>query len=228
MDIEGLGYKTVDFLLSEGLISDPGDIFTLDADVLLGHERWGELSVANLMAAIAAAKDRPVGRLLVALGIDHVGGTVGRSIAREFGSIDRIAAATTDDIAAIDGIGPEIAASVVAWFGEADNERLLEKLRVAGVRFADPMEEQGDDVSLSGITVVITGTLDGFSRDAAKTAVEERGGKVTGSVSGRTSAVIAGESPGTKLIKAEQLGVPVLDEAGFRRLLAEGADALTV
>lgn len=228
MDIEGLGYKTVDFLLSEGLISDPGDIFTLDPDDVLGHERWGELSVANLMTAIAVAKDRPVGRLLVAFGIDHVGGTVGRSIAREFGSIDRIAAATADDIAAIDGIGPEIAASVVAWFDEADNERLLEKLRVAGVRFEDPMEEPGHDVSLSGITVVITGTLAGFSRDAAKAAVEERGGKVTGSVSGRTSALIAGESPGTKLIKAEQLGVPVLDEAGFRRLLAEGADVLTV
>jgi DNA ligase (NAD+) len=180
------------------------------------------------MTAITAAKDRPVERLLVALGIDHVGGTVGRSIAREFGSIDRIAAATTDDIAAIDGIGPEIAASVVAWFDEADNERLLEKLRVAGVRFEDPLEEPGHDASLSGITVVITGTLDGFSRDAAKAVVEERGGKVTGSVSGKTSALIAGESPGTKLTKAEQLGVPVLDEVGFRRLLAEGADALTV
>lgn len=226
MDIEGLGYKTVDFLLTEGLISDPADIFSLEPDDLLGHERWGELSVANLMAAIDAARDRPLARLLVGLGIDHVGGTVARSIAREFGSIDDMAAATEGEIAAIDGIGPEIAASVVVWFGEADNQQLIEKLRAAGVRFEDLVEPENGGDSLAGVTVVITGAMEQFSRDDAKAAVERRGGKVTGSVSGKTSALVAGESPGSKLAKAEQLGIPVLDEAGFQRLLEEGPETL--
>jgi DNA ligase (NAD+) len=228
MDIEGLGYKTVDFLLAEGLISDPADIFSLEPDDLLGHERWGELSVTNLMAAIDAARDRSLARLLVGLGIDHVGGTVAGSIARGFGGIDDIAAATEAEIAAVDGIGPEIAASVVVWFGEADNQQLIEKLRAAGVRFEDPVEVQDGGDSLAGVTVVITGTMEGFSRDDAKAAVEQRGGKVTGSVSGKTAALVAGESAGSKLAKAEQLGIPILDEAGFRRLLEEGPNALPV
>ena len=226
MDIEGLGYKTVDFLLAEHLISDPADIFVLTPDDLLGHERWGELSVANLMAAIDAARDRPLARLLVGLGIDHVGGTVARSLARGFGSIDNLAAATEDEIAAIDGIGPEIAASVAGWFDDADNRQLIEKLRAAGVRFEDPVAVGVGPNGLAGVTLVITGSLEGFSRDAAKAAVEEQGGKVTGSVSGKTSALVAGASPGSKLAKAEQLGIPILDEAGFRRLLDEGPDVL--
>jgi DNA ligase (NAD+) len=180
------------------------------------------------MAAIDAARDRSLARLLVGLGIDHVGGTVARSIARGFGSIDDIAAASEAEIAAIDGIGPEIAASVVVWFGEADNQQLIEKLRAAGVRFEDPVEVQDGGDSLAGVTVVITGTMEGFSRDDAKAAVEQRGGKVTGSVSGKTAALVAGESAGSKLAKAEQLGIPILDEAGFRRLLEEGPNALPV
>lgn len=226
MDIEGLGYKTVDFLLAEGLIADPADIFSLEPDDLLGHERWGELSVSNLMAAIDAARDRSLGRLLVGLGIDHVGGTVARSVAREFGSIDDVAAATEDEIAAIEGIGPEIAASVVAWFRDTDNRQLIEKLRAAGVRFEDSVEVEEAGDSLVGVTLVITGSLRELSRDAAKAAVEERGGKVTGSVSGKTSALVAGASPGSKLAKAEQFGIPILDEDAFRRLLDEGRRAL--
>ncbi len=222
MDIEGLGYKTVDLLLSEGLIGDPADVFTLEPDALLGREGWGETSVSNLLSAIDAAKDREVGRLLTGFGIDHVGGTVARVLARRFGSIEALAAASEDDITTIGGIGPEIAGSVVGWFNDPDNVRLVEKLRAAGVRMSDPIDESKGSGLLAGVTVVITGTLEGFSRSEAKAAVESRGGKVTGSVSGKTSALIAGASPGSKQAKAIELGVPVLDEAAFAQVLEYG------
>jgi DNA ligase (NAD+) len=226
MDIEGLGYRTVDLLLTEGLVRDPADVFTLKPDDLLGREGWGEISVANLLAAIDEAKDREVGRLLTGFGIDHVGGTVARVLARRFGSIDALSSATEDDITVIDGIGPEIAGSVVGWFGDDENIRLIEKMRSAGVRMDDPfVEDEGSNV-LEGVTVVITGSLDVYSRSEAKAAVEDRGGKVTGSVSGKTTALIAGASPGAKMTKAVDLGVPVLDEAGFARLLEEGPASL--
>ena len=226
MDIEGLGYKTVDFLLQEGAITDPADIFLLEPDDLLGHEGWGEVSVGNLLSAIEEAKDRDLGRFLTALGIDHVGWTVARSLATEFGSIDRLGAATEADIAAIDGIGPEIAGTVSAWFSDEDNISLIEKLRAAGVRPEDePDEEPAESQTLAGLSVVVTGTLEGFSRDEAKAAIEARGGRVTGSVSKKTTALVAGDSPGTKLAKAEQLGVAVLDEQAFIRLLEEGPEA---
>jgi DNA ligase (NAD+) len=227
MDIEGMGYQTVDLLLREGLIADPADIFTLQTDDLLQFEGWGETSVGNLLRAIDAARDRPLGRTLTALGIPMVGGTVARTLAREFRSLQRLLAADEEAITAIHGIGGEIARSVRQWAGDPANQRLVVKLEAAGVRLADPEPEgaRGSEL-LAGVTVVITGTLEGRTRDEAKAAVEARGGKVTGSVSGRTSALIAGASPGSKLAKAEQLGVPVLDEAGFGRLLEEGPAAL--
>jgi len=227
MDIEGLGYKTVDLLLSEGLISDPADIFTLDADTLLSFEGWGETSVANLMAAIDGAKDRPVGRLLTALGIPLVGGTVARTLARKFRSLSALMKATEEEIVEIDGVGPEIARSVAEWSVDAENQQLVRKLGDAGVRLEDPEPETSPlaDV-LAGLSLVVTGTLEGFSRDAAKRAVEERGGKVVGSVSKKTAAVVAGTNPGSKLAKAQELGVPVVDEEGFARLLADGPAAL--
>jgi len=226
MDIEGLGYKTVDLLLSEGLIRDPADVFRLKPDDLLGREGWGETSVSNLLSAIEAAKDREVGRLLTGLGIDHVGGTVARVLAGRFGSIEALSAATEDDIMVIDGIGPEIAGSVVEWFDDPDNIMLIDKFRAAGVRMEDPVDESERSYLLDGVTVVITGSLEGFSRSEAKAAVEALGGKVTGSVSGKTSALIAGASPGSKQAKAEDLGVPVLDEAAFVELLEAGSAAL--
>ena len=226
MDIEGLGYKTVDLLLSEGLIRDPADVFTLKPEDLLGREGWGETSVSNLLAAIDAAKDQEVARLLTGLGIDHVGGTVSRVLARRFGSIEALAAASDEDIMQIEGIGPEIAGSVAGWFDDPDNIQLIDKFRAAGVRMEDPtLESEGSDL-LDGVTVVITGSLEAFSRAEAKAAVEALGGKVTGSVSGKTSALIAGASPGSKQVKAEDLGVPVLEEAAFLRLLDEGPSAL--
>ena len=226
MDIEGLGYKTVDLLLSEGLIHDPADVFTLKPEDLLGREGWGETSVSNLLAAIDDAKDRELARLITGLGIDHVGGTIARTLARRFGSIDALMEADEEDISAIDGIGPEIAGSVVSWFAADENRRLIDKLRAAGVRMADAvMQDESSDL-LDGVSVVITGSLDGYSRSEAKAAVEERGGKVTGSVSRKTTAVIAGASPGSKLAKARELGIPVLDEEGFERLLSEGPSSI--
>ena len=227
MDIEGLGYQTVDLLREGGFISDPADIFTLDFEGLRELEGWGELSVQNLEAAIEGAKDRPLGQLLAALGIPMVGGTTARTLARQFGSLDRLAAAAVEEISAISGIGPEIARSVHAWFSDTDTGLLVTKLKDAGVRVADPEAEQGTAAGLlDGITLVITGTLEGFGRDEAKAEVESRGGKVTGSVSGRTSAVVAGSSPGSKVRKAAELGTRVLDEAEFVALLEDGPSVL--
>jgi DNA ligase (NAD+) len=226
MDIEGLGYKTVDLLLREGLITDPADIFTLDADDLIGFEGWGEVSVGNLLGAIEAARDRPLARLLTALGIPLVGGTVARTLARRFGSVSRLQTADADDIAAIEGVGPEIARSVHEWFGDPDNRRLVDKLGAAGVRLEDEGGGESAEQTLQGVTLVITGTLEGFTRDEAKAAAEARGARVAGAVSGKTTALVAGEGGGSKRDRATELGVPVLDEAAFRRLLEEGPAAL--
>jgi DNA ligase (NAD+) len=226
MDIEHLGFKTVDLLLGEGLIQDSADLFTLKPDDLLGREGWGEVSVGNLMAAIDAARDRPLARVITALGVPLVGGTMARLLARRFGSLDALLAASEEELADIEGVGPEIAASVIGWSQDKANRSLVKKLAKAGVRLSDPQPEGVDTGLLGGVTVVLTGSLDGFSRDDAQAAVEDRGGKVTGSVSGRTSALVAGTGPGSKLAKAEGLGIPVLDEDRFKRLLAEGPSVL--
>lgn len=226
MDIEGLGYQTVDLLMRNGLISDPADIFTLDAETLLDFEGWGDVSVNNLLAEIDAARDRPLARLLTALGISLVGPTVARALTRRFPSVDRLLAASAEELEAIDGIGPEIVASVQSWGSDPETMALIEKLRTAGVRLEDPEPAGGIDDSLVGITLVITGTLAGYSRDGAKAAAEDKGAKVTGSVSKKTSALVAGANAGSKLAKATELGVPVLDEEGFELLLAEGSEAL--
>ncbi len=226
MDIEGLGYKTVDLLLTEGLIANPADIFFLQPDDLLGLEGWGEVSVSNLMAAIDAARDRPVARLLVGLGIRHVGGTVAQILARRYPDLSELLDAPEQALAAIDGVGPVIARSMAGWAAVPANRALVQRLGEGGVRLADDVAEGDVSDVLAGVTVVITGTLDGFSRDEAKAAVENRGGKVTSSVSSKTSAVVAGASPGSKLAKAEGLGVPVLDEAGFLELLEHGPGVL--
>lgn len=228
MDIEGMGYKTIDLLISEGLITDPADIFFLDPAALLGREGWGDLSVSKLMEGIDQARNRPVHRLLIGLGIRHVGGTVARALAREFRSVDAILSASEEEIAGIDGVGPTIAASVRAWAVAPDTAPLIEKLRDGRVRLADeePDVKVGD--LLAGVTLVITGTLAAYSRDESKAAVEERGGKVTGSVSNKTTAVVAGESPGgAKMTKAAELGIPVIDEESFERLLAAGPAAFS-
>jgi len=227
MDIEGLGYKTVDMLLTNGLIKDPADIFTLQPQSLLELEGWGQISVNNLLAAIEGAKDQPLARLLTALGIRMVGGTVAQLLARHFGSLQSILAATPEELEVIDGVGPEISRSLAEWIEDEANRQLVDKLTSAGVRLSDP-EPEDQGTALAGLSVVITGTLQDYSRESAKAAVVEQGGRVTGSVSGKTSFLVAGEAGGSKLAKAEVLGVQVLDEAGFRRLLAEGPAALGI
>ena len=227
MDIEHMGYKTVDLLLGEGLISDPADIFTFNLDDLKGHEGWGEISINNLRNAIEAAKDRPVARLLTAVGIHHVGGTVARALARAFGGLPPLMEATEEEISSVEGIGPVIAAGVHEWAADPVNRELVQKLGAAGVRLYEdrPDEVLGD--LLSGSTFVVSGSIPGFTREEAQAAIEARGGKATSSVSRRTTALVVGESPGaSKSTKAEELGVPIIDGDRFKRLLDEGTAAL--
>ncbi|HSO49867.1 MAG TPA: NAD-dependent DNA ligase LigA, partial [Acidimicrobiia bacterium] len=227
MDIEHLGYKTIDLLLAEGMIKDPADIFTFDVSRLLGREGWGDTSVGNLSRAIEAAKDRPVARLLTALGIRHVGGTIARTLVRHFGSLTALMDATETEIAEVEGIGPVIARGVAEWSADPANRQLVAKLGDAGVRLADEVETGVAGNLLAGTTFVISGTLDGVSREEAQAAIEQRGGKATNSVSSKTTALIVGESPGaSKTRKAEELGVPIIDGDVFRKLLDQGLSAL--
>ncbi len=226
MDIEGLGYKTVQSLLERGLIEDPADIYKLQEEDLLSIEGWGEISATNLLKAIEASRNQPLARLVFGLGIDHVGSTVAAQLAHTFGSLDALMDADAESIELIDGIGPEISGSVIAWAGDSDNLDLVDRLARAGVSTEDELTVAEVDQTLTGVTVVITGTLDGFTRESAKGAVLDRGGKVTGSVSSKTAALVAGENAGSKLAKAESLGIPILDVDAFRNLLADGAAAL--
>ncbi len=229
MDIEGLGYKTIDMLMTEGLISDPVDIFLLRPSQLEGFEGWGDTSIANLMSGIDAARDRPIARLIISLGIRHVGPAAAKEFARVYRSIPRLLDATEEELTAIEGIGPIIASAWVEWASDDENRRLVERFRAAGVRVEDPEPEGGDRVSdaLSGLTFVVTGTLENYTREEAEAAIAALGGRVTGSVSKKTTALVAGESPGgSKLTKAEALGVPVIDGATFDRVLSEGPAAL--
>jgi DNA ligase (NAD+) len=224
MDIEGLGYKTIDLLLREKLIGDPADIFVLRADQLLGFEGWGEISVGNLMKGIEAARHRKLQRVLMALGIRHVGGTVARVLARRYRSLRALMAAPEGEIAATEGVGPVIAASVKRWSTDPDNIDLVAKLESAGVTLEDEkVEDEAGSHLLSGISVVVTGTLESMSREAAEAAVVARGGKATSGVSKKTTYLVVGANPGaSKVTKAEQSGVPTIDEATFLQLLESG------
>jgi DNA ligase (NAD+) len=224
MDIEGLGYKTGGLLLDMGWVRDPADVYSLTAEQLAQLPGFAEKRIENLLNAIQASKDRPLWRLLVGLNIRHVGSTVARLVAQAFLSIDRLAGATEEEVAAVEGVGPIIAHSVVEWFADPESRRLLEKLRAAGVRIEDPEPEKPAEGPLTGRSIVLTGGLEALSRDEAVRAAEAAGAKVVSSVSKKTDFVVAGESPGSKLAKAEQLGVEVVDEAEFLRRLgtAEG------
>jgi DNA ligase (NAD+) len=215
MDIEHLGYMTVMRLLEKGLIEDPADIYALDADKLSQLPGFKDKAITNVLDQIQASKDRPIWRLLVGLNIRHVGGHVAQVLARAFGSIDALAAASEDQIDDVPEIGPEIAATVAEWFDESENLQLIEKLRVAGVRLAD---EGAADVAtgpLEGLSIVLTGGLVSISREEATAAAEVAGARVTSSVSKKTSFVVVGENPGTKLARAESLGVETIDEQEF-------------
>jgi DNA ligase (NAD+) len=222
MDIEGLGEQRVAQLTSLGLVADVGDLYYLRREDLIGLEGFAELSVANLLSAIEASKDRPLDRLLVALAIRHLGGSGAALLARAFGHLDRIAAASPEQLAAVEGIGPTIARSVHEFLHSEHNEAVLDKLRRAGVNLAGPAPPALAQ-TLAGKSVVVTGTLTGWSREAAEEAIVARGGKAPGSVSKRTFAVVAGEAPGAaKLSAAEAAGVPVVGEEAFAHLLERG------
>ncbi|ASO22397.1 DNA ligase (NAD+) [Actinoalloteichus hoggarensis] len=229
-DIEVLGYEAASALLTSEVITDEGDVFELTEESLLQAELFrtkaGELSAngRKLIRNLAAAKEQPLWRVLVALSIRHVGPTAARALAGEFGSLERIDAADEAELAAADGVGPTIATAVREWFAVDWHREVVDKWRRAGVRMVD---EQYDSIprTLEGLSIVVTGSLEGFSRDEAKEAVMARGGRSAGSVSKKTAFVVVGEAPGSKYDKAMQLGVPVLDEAGFRVLLADGPEA---
>ncbi|MGO8875663.1 MAG: NAD-dependent DNA ligase LigA [Acidimicrobiales bacterium] len=222
MDIEGLGEQRVSQLIGDGLIVDAADYYQLTTEQLEQLEGFAAISARNLVAAIDASRQRPLANLLVALGIRHVGGTVAQSLSAGFGDLDGIMEAAEDDLAAVEGVGPTIAASVARFFALEANRGFVERLRKGGVSFGTHVTSDLPQV-LAGKSVVVTGTLEGWSREEAEEAITERGGKSPGSVSARTTAVVVGVSPGaSKLTKAEQLGVPVLDEEGFRRLLDTG------
>jgi DNA ligase (NAD+) len=250
LDIEGLGEKRVVQLVEAGLLSDPGDIYALRPEALVGLERFGDLSVDNLLAAVEASKSRPLSRLLVGLGIRHLGPTGSRAMARAYGSLDALMDLDVAELAAVDGIGPVIADSVVEFFTSPPNRAVIDRLRAAGVGLVEPGSpaagvgrgpagaasapgaagEQGApgpggavSPTLAGRSVVVTGTLEGYTREEAEEAILARGGKSPGSVSARTWAVVVGTEPGAaKRKKAEDLGIPVVDGDRFAELLDTG------
>ncbi|MGA8210446.1 MAG: NAD-dependent DNA ligase LigA, partial [Nocardioidaceae bacterium] len=240
-DIEGLGYEAAVALLEAGVVTDEGDVFDLTETGLLRTQlftrapRKGEgdapVLSANgrrLLDHLDAARDRPLWRVLVGLSIRHVGPTAARALAAEFGSMTAIREADEERLAQSEGVGGTIAESVRQWFDGADgawHASIVDRWAGAGVRMADE-RDTGVPRTLEGLNVVVTGSLSGYSRDQAKEAILTRGGKATASVSRKTDVVVVGEAPGTKADKARQLGVPVLDEDGFTRLLEEGRDAL--
>jgi DNA ligase (NAD+) len=227
MDIEHMGYKTIDMLLEEGFVTDAADLFTFEVDQLRGREGWGDISVNNLKSAIDSARNRPVAKLLTALGIRHIGGTMARLLVRHFGGLPALLKASEDEISAIDGVGQVIASAVVEWSNDLANQELVEKLGAAGVKLVEEVDESVAGDMLEGATFVISGTVEGFTREEAQAAIEARGGKATGSVSGKTTALIVGDTPGaSKTRKAEELGVPIVDGESFRRMLEVGLKVL--
>ena len=219
MDIEGLGYMTVLALLDKGFIQDPADIYQLTAEQLAQLDGFGDKSIENLLRAIEGSKDRPLWRLLVGLNIRHVGSHVAQVLAAAFRSIDALVAASADEIDAVPEIGPEIAASVAAWFSDPDNLALIEKLRAAGVGLEDEAPPDEGPKPLEGKTIVLTGGMDTLSRDEATRLAQQAGARVSSSVSKKTDFIVAGENPGSKHDQALKLGVEVIDEQEFLRRL---------
>ncbi|MTA39812.1 MAG: NAD-dependent DNA ligase LigA, partial [Actinobacteria bacterium] len=214
MDIEGLGERTVFALSDAGLIEDVGDLYALTVEHLLTLDGFAQRGAQNLIDALTESKTRPLPKLLTALGIKHLGPAAADSLSSHFGTVDAIAAASSEELSAIDGVGMVIAESISTWFNADTNKKVIEKLRAAGVDFGR-VEKSSESQTLVGKAVVVTGSLENYSREGAEEAIKKRGGKSPGSVSAKTFAVVIGESPGaSKLSKAEQLNIPMLDEAG--------------
>jgi len=222
MDIEGLGERTVSALSDAGLVADVGDLYSLSTEQLLTLEGFAVVSAENLVAAIQSSCSKPLPRLLTALGIKNLGPAASESLSAYFGTLDRVATATIEELSDVEGIGATIATSIVNWFAAGDNQVLISKLRVAGVEFGR-LEISADPQVLVGKAIVVTGSLEGFSREEAESAIKRRGGKSPSSVSAKTFAVVLGAEPGaSKATKAEKLKIPILDEAGFLALLNTG------
>ncbi|MEO8264354.1 MAG: NAD-dependent DNA ligase LigA [Ilumatobacteraceae bacterium] len=222
MDIEGLGERTVFQLSDAGLISDPADIYSLTAEQLLGLEGFAAISADKLLAAVEGSKTRALPKLLTALGIKGLGPSASEALSLAFGTLDSILAADEPTLATTDGVGPVIAGSICRWYAIDANRVFVDKLRLAGVEFGKVEVSRLAPV-LTGKAVVVTGTLERYTREEAEAAIKARGGKSPGSVSAKTFAVVVGESPGaSKVTKAQELAVPVLDDDGFDHLLATG------
>jgi DNA ligase (NAD+) len=222
MDIEGLGDKLVDQLVDRELIRTPADIYHLGLDTLAGLDRMAEKSASNLLAAIAHSKQATLDRFIYALGIRNVGEATAKDLARHFGKLDALMAADEEALMAVQDVGPVVAQSIAQFFAEGHNREVITALRVAGVTWPEgkPMERAAK-AGVSGKTFVLTGTLPNMGRDEAKEMIEAAGGKVTGSVSKKTDYVVVGADAGSKLAKAEELKIALLDEGGLRRLLGE-------
>ena len=223
LDIEGLGDKLIEQLVDEGLIDSVDDLFHLTLEQLAGLERMAEKSAQNILDALAAAKQTTLGRFIYALGIREVGTVTANQLAAHFGFLERIMAASTEQLLAVPDVGKVVAAHIHNFFAEPHNRSIIEQLQRAGVHWPELEPVVAGDLPLSGKTAVITGTLvaSGMSRDEAKALLEQLGCKVAGSVSAKTDFLVAGEKAGSKLTKAQSLGVEVLDEAAFLSLLAE-------
>ncbi|MCH7762102.1 NAD-dependent DNA ligase LigA, partial [candidate division TA06 bacterium] len=222
MDIEGLGAVLVDQLVEKGLVKDYGDLYFLRRGEILSLERKAEKSAENLLQGIEASKKRPFQRLLFAIGIPHIGTGVAQILADEFPALDSLKKANYEGLEEISGIGPIIARSIVQFFGEKRNLKVMEKLKKGGVTLRNSeigIRKSKFALPLKGMTFVLTGTLSGYTREEATERITQLGGKVTSSVSKKTDFVVAGETPGSKLEKAKTLGVKILNEKGFQALI---------
>ena len=221
MDIDGLGEKLVEQLVEQDLVHTPADLYDLDAATLLQLERMGEKSADNLLVALERSKETTLPRFLYALGIREVGESTAQALAAHFGDLDRLMRADVDELQRVADVGPIVAGHVAAFFHQSHNREVVDRLQAAGVHWPAPDRLAADSV-LSGKTFVLTGTLNGMTRDEAKARLQTLGAKVSGSVSGKTDYVVAGENPGSKLDKAQQLGVTILDEDAFVELIGDG------
>jgi len=225
MDIEGLGIKVAEQLVEAGVVKDVADLYDLTAEELLKLEGFADRKAEKLLAAIDASRQQSLVRLIAALGIRGVGDVVAGDLARAFGNLGALSEASADRLQDLEGIGPNLAQAILDWFGRKRNRQLLTKLKKAGVWPEQARSAPAREQTLAGLTFVITGTLPSLSRDGAKALIEARGGRVTGSISNRTSYLVLGGEPGSKLDKARQLGVPTIDQAGLEKLAQDGPPA---
>jgi DNA ligase (NAD+) len=223
MDIEGIGEMMSQTLFKAGLIKDVGDIYYLSRDQLLGLERMADKSVAKIMNSIEKSQDRPLARVIFALGIPGIGDQTAELLAEHFSSIDELSRASEEQLQEIPSIGPKIADSITAFFRQKGNQKIIDKLRNAGVKLEAEKVKRAD-LPLAGIDFVITGRLESFPREQAESKIKELGGKAGSDVTRKTSYLVVGEDPGSKLARAQSLGTKILTEAEFQKLIKHAED----